>query len=151
MHPSEAKRTLLAMILARSPALESVDAATAIDVMLRFFAQQRATDVVGLDEDGDMVLYEWGVFDFGSGPSFQLGLTRQFVLSGDDGDDAIRQLRLILHYDVSAAEVELGRGHRWCHRPEELETFRAFVESSGAAALVADRVPTRVELDYEHI
>lgn len=151
MQASEAKQTFLSMVADRKLALGEVTASTAMDLMLRFYAERRATDVVGLDEDGDMVLYEWGVFDWGDGPRFQFGLTRQFVLGGEVGDDAISQLALVLHYEASAEATALGRGHRWCHSPAELDDFRTFVEMSSAAAFVSDRTPTRVELMYEHI
>lgn len=107
--------------------------------------------VVAFDEDGDMLLYEWGVFDFGDGPSFQFGLTRQFVLRGEVGDDGIRQQVLMCHYEVSTEASELGRGHRWCHRPEEVDSFRTFIEMSSAAASAGDRLPTRVDLRYEQV
>ena len=151
MKASEARRTFLRMVADRGMALDGVNAGTGIDLMLRFYSDHRATDVVGFDEDGDMVLYEWGVFDFGDGPSFQFGLTRQFVLIGEVGDDAIRQLRLILHYEASAEASELGRGHQWCDHPEKLDAFRTFIETSSAAAFVSDRAPTRVDLAYEHV
>jgi hypothetical protein len=98
-----------------------------------------------------MVLYEWGVFDFGSGSGFQFGLTRQFMVDHMEDDDAISQLQPILHYDASDQAIELGKGSRWCRHPDEIDAFRAVIERSGAASFVGDRTPNRVELLYEHV
>lgn len=149
MKPSEAKRTLLAMIAERGHALEEVDAATAVDLFARFYSDQRAEDVA--DDDGDMLLYEWGVFDFGDGPTFRFGLTRQFVLIDEIDDDAITQLQLVLHYDASRDASALGSGNHWCHGLEELGSFLENIEASTAAAFVADRTPIRVDVLYEHV
>jgi hypothetical protein len=75
-----------------------------------------------LEEDGDMMLYEWGIFDSGMGPSFQFGLTRQFIRSGDSSDDAITQLRLVIHFDTTdearpSVEATAGVTHRMTSRP----------------------------------
>lgn len=33
-----------------------------------------------LEADGDMLLFQWGTYDFGTGETFELNLTRQFLL-----------------------------------------------------------------------
>jgi hypothetical protein len=37
--------------------------------MLAFYASDRAADCAGVD--GDMLLFQWGIFDWGSGPTVQ--------------------------------------------------------------------------------
>ena len=151
MRTSEAKHTLLAVMAEEGIPLEEVDAAAAIDLFARFYADHRAVDVVGFEEEGDMLLSEWGVFDFGDGPHFRFGLTRQFVLRDEIDDDAFIHLRLILHYDASPEASALGRGSQWCHSPEELDSFLRQIRATPAAAFVADRPPIRVDLLHERV
>lgn len=77
--------------------LKSLDAGRALALMSSGYAPQRIGDAA-LDEDGDMLLLQWGVYDWGEGPSFEYGLTRQLVCQHDADDDAIWQLGLTLHY-----------------------------------------------------
>ena len=150
MHPSESITALSALLSEREITASELTAQQALSVMTHFYAEQRADGIVGLDEDGDMLLFEWGVFDPGTGPSFQFGLTRQFVELGLSGDDAISQLQLVLHYD-DLTDTDVARGHRWCQSPADVVVFRRFVESSPAASLVRGRRASRVDLHYEQV
>ncbi len=49
--------------------VEAVTPRRALDAMLAFYAEQPAEDVA-IDEDGDMLLYEWGVYSFTGPESF---------------------------------------------------------------------------------
>lgn len=156
MDPSDARTRLLTRLADRGLALDRLDAPAATDLMLRFYTEERADHIVHLDEDGDMLVFEWGVYDFdGDGPSFQLSLTRQLMLAPEDEDDeedeAITQLRLTLHYEATPAAGELGSGHRWCHRIDQVDAFRAFIATSDAVALVGEHPPARVSLEYETV
>lgn len=52
------------------------------------------------DNDGDMLLVEYGRYNFGKGDHFQWSFTRQFYKSTN-----IQQLHLILYYDPTAAAL----------------------------------------------
>ena len=74
--------------------LESLTARSALGAMFAFYTEQSADDVA-LDEDGDMLVYEWGVYSFTGPETFQLSITRQFITTDDDEP---YQLRLTLHF-----------------------------------------------------
>ena len=127
---------------------QPVDAITpcyALDTMFAFYAEQRADDVA-IDEDGDMLLYEWGVYGFTGPESFQLGITRQFIVTGEDEP---YQLHLTLHFAPTDALRQLKSDSEWCHSPDELPAFRQSVESSAPFRAVADAKSSRVELRFE--
>lgn len=44
--------------------------------MLEFYSERRVTDALPLEEDGDMLLYQSGVYDWGEGARMQISLTR---------------------------------------------------------------------------
>ena len=55
--------------------------------MIRFFQEVRPDSRI-VEGAGDMLLYQWGVHDWGQGPSFQLNITRQFIeLVEEEGED----------------------------------------------------------------
>ena len=104
-----------------------------------------------IDADGDMLLFQWGTYDWGQGPSFELDLTRQsIVVATDDVPDdenqgEMFQLRCCLHYPPSGL-LALGAGNRWCHSPEELAEFTEYVFGHPAVTATKALVPRELEL-----
>jgi hypothetical protein len=125
--------------------IEGVTPRRVLEAMFAFYAEQRAEDV-DIDEDGDMLLYEWGVYRFTGPESFQIGIVRQFCVIDEDEP---YQLHMTLLFAPPDAYRQLEDGNKWCHSPEELPAFREFVESSAAFKAVADTNPSRVELYFE--
>jgi len=123
----------------------------AFSEMFAFYRDVRPVDCLSTDHDGDMLLYQWGSFDWGSGKYFNLNLTRQFILQELEDDDAIFQLGLTFFYEPSSELVELRQGNRWCHSPAELTDFQQFVFSSNAYSTARGLTPAKVELRYENV
>ena len=141
MKPAESEIVLRQRL---GPMVEPVSARRALTLMSAFYEEQRAEDV-SLDEDGDMLLFEWGVYHFTGSASFELGITRQFVVTGEDEP---YQLHLTLHFTPNDSLRSLKDGSGWCHSPAELPAFRKFVETSAAFRAVADEKPSRVALYF---
>lgn len=146
---AESRIFLLSRIESTTDGLDALTPQAALDAVVDFYENERATNADKIEDDGDMLLYQWGTYDFGDGLSFRLDLTRQFVDAAEEGDDGIWQLSLILHYDTSAAADTLGRGHEWCYTPAGTAAFRRFVEPSPAFVFASSERPTRVELELE--
>jgi hypothetical protein len=131
----------------RGLAVASLDAFAAVDAMIEFYVTRRAEDT-NLTRDGDMLLFQWGTYDWGNGPSFRYDITRQFIAGlGDDED--FWQLSLTLHYEPSDATQALGSGNRWCSVPDDAEDFKAFIREHPSSDYAASATPQRVELDLE--
>ena len=124
--------------------VDTITARHAVDAMFAFYAEQRADDVV-IEEDGDMLLYEWGIYSFSGPESFQFDITRQFIVTGEDEP---YQLHLTLHFVPTDALRQIKNGNEWCHSPDELPAFRQSVESSAAFGTLADAKPSRLELYF---
>ncbi len=120
-----------------------------IRLMLDFYRDVRA-DGCELDEDGDMLLFQWGTYDFGDGRSFQFDLTRQLTVAEpeEDDDSAMSQLSFTFHFTPSAQFDALKDGNRWCSTPDELEDFETFITGSDAHRAVATARPAKVTLEY---
>jgi hypothetical protein len=106
------------------------------EAVLRLYETDRI-DGTSVAEDGDMLLFQWGSYDWGNGRLFELDLTRQAVPSGEE-DPPILQLGCTYRYDPEPFEgVEAG--NRWCSSPAEVDAFRSFVLGSDALRRAADQ------------
>ena len=92
-----------------------------------------------------MLLFQYGVYDFGQGLSFRLDITRQIIREEALGDDDIVQLSLVLHYAPSSF-ASIGDFNRWSI---DAPSMAAFVDDAKTTAgyLQASRaVLLRVEI-----
>ena len=133
---------------------EGVDASALTDGfarLTRFYADTRALDAMSLEEDGDMLLVQYGTYDRGNGSEFEMSFTRQ-VIYGDFGDNhEIWQLQLAYFFETDAATQAFGNSDAWCHHPVELATFISSIIALEAFQSAAIRQPTRTLLVWEEV
>ena len=113
--------------------------------MLNFYAEER-TEGCDLEEDGDMLLYQWGCQDWGEGEFFEVNITRQ-LMDGALEDEDIRQLSLTFRFKPDSKLRKLVNGNKWCTSPDEVAAFRTFIHSSQALKAVAKMKPAAITLD----
>jgi hypothetical protein len=145
MKVASSKNRLLQLIRPKAPQLSSLSPADGIAVMLAFYHDERA-EGCEIDEDGDMLLYQWGCYDWGQGEYFDFNITRQFM---DAAGEKIQQLSLAFKFKPTDSLRNLADGNRWCHSPDEVSEFRLFIESSAAYNAVANAKPTEIALDMQ--
>jgi hypothetical protein len=151
MKPKDAKEQLTKFIKKSGAKLGALTPADGIKLMLDFYDKVRATGCP-LEEDGDMLLYQWGIYeDLDGGQSFNFDITRQFVQPGRDGDDVMSQLSLTFFFRPAAAYREFKDGNRWCSSPEDLEKFRRFIQRTQAYRKVAESKASNVKIQYSRI
>jgi hypothetical protein len=149
MSPTESVNEFTAFAAARGVNLSSSTARNGLEQMLAFYASVPATDCGG--PDGDMLLFQWGTYDWGDGRHFELNITRQFIVQGLEDDDAISQLSLTYRFTPNPELDALADGNRWCHGLSELPSFNAFVLSSPACVSCANVPIAGVELVHSHV
>ena len=118
-----------------------------IESMIAFYNGVRFEDV-DLESDGDMLLFQWGTYDWGNGAMFEIDMTRQLIATNGEDDD-IWQLHLTYRFAPSEALGALGKGNRWCARPDATAPFELFVLDHPALAAVGSRTDGQSELAYE--
>jgi hypothetical protein len=118
------------------------------EAMLRFYAERRV-EGCDLEADGDMLLFQWGMYDWGEGPEFELDLTRQVIFPDEEDDDAIWQLHLTYHYQPTGELRALGADDRWCPVPADLPGFREFILASKPYQLLRAQPAAKVSAFYE--
>jgi hypothetical protein len=147
MKPRTAKKRFLEILREKGHRLSSLTPTEGIALMLDFYRAERA-EGGELDEDGDMLLYQWGCCDWGEGEFFELDITRQFI-DGAGEDEDIRQLHLTFKFEPTESLRKVKDGNRWCHSPKDLAAFQSFIDSSKALKAVADAKPVAVSLELE--
>ena len=116
-----------------------------IAAMCDFYSGTRV-DGAAIENDRDMLLYQWGVDTFNTPNSFQLNITRQLNIAGESQP---YQLALAFHYPAAGALANIALGNQWCRSPGELPAFRQFIELSEAYQAVAESRPERATLNFE--
>ncbi len=107
-----------------------------------------------VEEDGDMLLFQWGTYDWGQGQFFEVDLTRQTILALDDPDDAadsMRQLRVTLKYEPNSETTKIGEGNKWCHSPGSADEFLAFLKSTTAFAWSSRNKPYAISVELGYV
>jgi hypothetical protein len=146
MKAKRAKQEFERLIQRSGERVGSLSPARGLEMMLAFYGSVRFDDV-DLAVDGDMLLYQWGVYDWGEGESFEFDITRQLIL-GTGEDEDIFQLSLTFKFHPTVALRQLGAGNHWCRSLEEVEEFRSFIDSSPAIIAVGHATPSKVQLEY---
>ena len=101
-------------------ALDTITVEQGVDAMLEFYTQHRAQHT-DLDDDGDMLLVQWG--------NGIVDLTRQLIRSGS-ADSPIRQLSLSFQVDGELP----GAGNVWFSDPSAAIEIPAFFAGTPLAA-----------------
>jgi hypothetical protein len=145
MHTRDARAVFDALVSDRG-GTRRLDARSLQDLMLTFYASVRADDVAV--DDGDMLLFQWGTYDWGDGPRFEYDLTRQFITADEVDDDAIFQLAATLRYAPTHETVALAAGNRWCWSPAELGAYHEFIDHHPATAFARSHPPVELEVRF---
>ena len=136
-----------------SPDLRSPHAG--FDLAVLFYSRVRAEDC-DVAADGDMLLFQWGTYDWGAGLHFSFNITRQFIpgLTTDppmEADFPILQLSWTFAFKPRPDLRALSSGNRWCHNPGSLPEFDAYVRSLAVHSAVAGAEADAVTLTYEDV
>ena len=148
MHAADSPSDFAAFAEARGLDLDHIGSVEAVGLMCDWYEVQRADDVT-LENDGDMLLFQWGTYSWDGG-AFSYDLTRQFILDSEEDDDAIFQLSFTLLFDEPSGVAPAGSDVRWCSRPVELAVFRSFIASSLATTFASSRQPSGTRLRFEN-
>jgi hypothetical protein len=147
MRAKKAKREFERYLKRRNTKLAEMRPSAGLDAMLGFYRDIRADDC-DIDQDGDMLLFQWGTYDWGQGEHFSFDITRQLIV-GPGEDEDFWQLSLTFEFPPDDTLRAVESGNRWCASPEQLEEFAAFVRSTAAYIAVANRNDANIVLDYE--
>lgn len=150
MKPRFAKIEFEKFVGQSGAAVAMLEPSEGIRLMLDFYKQIRAEGCL-IGEDGDMLLYEWGTYDWGEGPFFQCDITRQFIEVGSEGDDGMSQLSMRFYFQPSEEFESLKSGNHWRSSLAEVTDFESFIKANAAYRAVVTANPVKVSLEYSGI
>lgn len=149
------ERAFEAHLARRGTPFAAIAAAAALAAMIDWYESERADDALSLDDEGDMLLFQWAIHDGGEGERFEIGLTRQFIAApGDEYEDedvseGYTQLSATFLFEPTKAMREIPRGHHWCHGPADVAAFRTLVDEHPATRSVEGELAVDRELRLE--
>ena len=149
MVPESARDAFITRLTARAVDLTSLALAQGMSEMLDFFEGVRADDCASCD--GDMLLFQWGTYDWGTGEHFEVDIARQFIAADLEGDDVISQLHLTYRFAPTSLLRDRGTGNRWCKSLAEISTFKDYIAGHPAIRAVSGMEPVEVALTYEDV
>lgn len=144
--PSAAREEFLRFLKSRGLRVSTLSLRAGADAMLDFYRNVRAEGCSF--RDSDMLLFQWGTYDWGEGAHFSINFTRQLILSEESEDEDIRQLGLTFAFAGIAETEALGSGTKWCASTANLKSFRDEIDRSGLLTLDDRLKPESVKLDY---
>jgi hypothetical protein len=149
MKPRAAKTRFLKRLEAAGLSLDTLTPAAGVEAMLQFYAEERAEGCL-LSRDGDMLLFQWGTYDWGwgDGPMFDVSIVRQ-LKAADDPETEPRQLDLRFRFEPSAGAAAGKGSSEWCAYPIDLLKFRRFVNRSAALKAVGGLRPKSILLRHQ--
>ena len=119
---------------------------------LSFYSEYRI-EGTDLSQDGDMLLFQWGTYDFGNGEHFEFDITRQIIFPEEMEPEyeGIQQLHVTFKFLPTAETNTLSNGNKWCTSPSELESFKTYILESNAYKWSSVSAPNLLEIKLEHV
>ena len=96
--------------------------------------------------NADMLLFQFGCYDWGEGEFFELDVTRQ--LSGEP-DSPIEQLHCTISYPVNDSLLKLGEDNFWCENRFDVAKFESRVLNHDAFQLCIPLKVNKSEIEVE--
>ena len=150
MLPSDSSGTLTQFLNDQGLDAESAPLDRVIAAFLEFYATVRAADLSPAPES-DMLLFQYGVYDWGAGELFELDIARQFIAAVPNDDDAISQLHCTTMFVPTSDLMAIQPWNVWCQDRAGLGEFNEIILSSIGYQGVLRENPVRREIRWEQV
>ncbi|HLI65987.1 MAG TPA: hypothetical protein VKU90_06450 [Caulobacteraceae bacterium] len=150
MRPSESADEFRRYAADRALGGERALLADWIAAFLAFYAEREAAGL-SAEAVSDMLLFQYGCYDWGRGEMFEFDITRQFIVAEREDDDAISQLHLTAYFEPDEELRSVGAANRWCRNRGELPELEKAILASPAFALVRTRPMVRLDVAWEQV
>src|SRR5579863_10129923 len=147
MVPSNSASAMKRFYRSRSINWSTASLAELFDGAFDFYANVRAFGLAAAPQ-ADMLLFQFGVYNWGHGEYFEVDLTRQFIIAGAEDDDALSQLRCTAYYQPTPRFRGVGANDRWCEKRADLGNFKSFVLSSEGYLVALEETPIRRAIEW---
>lgn len=153
MTPSAVKKSFKSFLKEKGISEKSLTPEIGFAVMCDFYLSVKFDWALPEEDDGDMLLFQYGTHDWGDGENFELNLTRQVIKSnGDDEDDeddeSLIQLALTFVYP-SAKVGRIKSFNQWCREAEELGALLQAIKVSKGFIAASKVTPVKIKIESQ--
>lgn len=148
--PSQSAAEMHQFLAARGLSALHLSVPQLVENALEFYRRVRVSGLAKT-QHADMLLFQWGVYNWGRGESFEFDITRQYIGAGFVGDDAISQLRCTAYFQPTPELRALRASNRWCESMAEIDSFSRFIHESAAFRAVKAITPARVNIEWSQV
>jgi hypothetical protein len=113
-----------------------------INVSLKLFHEIKVKGIAGDDEDGDMLLFQYGTHDWGNGKFFELNVTRQFIKLNEDEP---YQLSMTLFFE----SIECKSYNCWSNDFDDLGKWIENIKGTEGYKLGKNLQSKKFEINFE--
>ncbi|MRV71053.1 hypothetical protein GJ700_04885 [Duganella sp. FT92W] len=147
LHPTNCVQLFGKFLQNRGLRMPRITPRQMMDAVLEFY---RTVPTVGLDQgpQADMLLYQWGVFNWGKGENFEFDLTRQFIEPNTSSDHGMSQLQFTANFAPTSALRGIKVSNRWCESKSDVQKFASFIQASEAFKALKDITPVSMNLEW---
>jgi hypothetical protein len=103
MQPADSVDAFETFAAARGVSIIGITPHEGIAQMLAFYESVAAQGCA--KDSGDMLLFQWGTFDWGQGEHFELNITRKFIESASEAPDQLEAFRAFVLSSPALAAV----------------------------------------------
>jgi len=135
-------------IIENSEFVENKDSAQLINLVLSVYKENRI-DNTDLEADGDMLLFQWGIYDLEGKSFLEIDIARQILPDLEDIDEAtdgMQQLSTNLKYSTNDTTSSFTNSNEWCDTPNKLNEFSQFIENNEAYKWAIQNKPLTIEI-----
>jgi hypothetical protein len=113
-----------------------------INISLTLFQEIKVKGVAGDEEDGDMLLFQYGTYDRGESNFFQFDITRQFIKPNEDEP---YQLSMTLFFEP----IECKSYNCWSNDFENIEKWIEHIQGTEGYKLGKNLKNIKFEISFE--
>jgi hypothetical protein len=127
--------------------VDDINAEDAVRLMLAFYTHVSAPEGL-LEEGGDVLHCEWGLYHCGDIELFHFEMSREFTEAGKPEENGVSRFTVGLHYRPTFTLRAIADGSHWCSSRLELDSFTQAVRNSEAYRAVATLPAAEVALEW---
>lgn len=129
---------------------DMMNAEVALDMALDYYKNTRIKGCI-IDQEHDMLLFQWGTYDWGMGSFFEFDITRQLVIEKDEEYVGIYQLHMTIKYNECDELSALDTGEFWCSNLTEIDEIRDEIKTSDVMETILLKSVLEVCIVYEQV
>ena len=119
----------------------SLNVTDALQIVTDFYNEYVIIDVDGNNPDNDMLLFEYGIYDWqdGKGENYTIDIVRQFYVENDQVE-GFSQLHLMLYFNCEEYR-HVEAANKWSIDVESIEEWKTFVVNSQGFKSAEGKMP----------